>query len=148
MRTLLIALPLALPLALIASPAVAAPRGPAPQLPRELADPAMADKLGRIAGAMSRALLDLPVGEMQAAIEGRPVTGADRNRTVRDIAGRNDPYLEQRIQQQVAGSGAAMQAGARAMASALPSILESIDRAAHEIDRATANLPQPGYPRR
>ncbi len=139
---------IALPLTLVSSPALAAPPHRVPQLPRELTDPAMPDQIGRVAGAVSRAFLDLPVGEIQAAIEGRPVSPADRHRTVRDIAGRNDPYLDQRIERQVANSGAAMQAGARAMASALPAIIDSIDRAADQIDRATANLPDPSYPRR
>lgn len=143
MRLLLIALPLAF----IASPAMAQPSN-APQLPRELTDPAMADKLGKMAGALSRALLDLNVGEVQAAVEGRPVTEADRRRTVRDLAARGDPNIERQIERQAATSGAAIQAGAKAMAAALPAIMESVDRAAAEIDRATANLPRPGYPRR
>lgn len=143
MRLLLIALPLAV----FAAPAVAQPSN-APQLPRELTDPAMADKLGKMAGALSRALLDLNVGEVQAAVEGRPATEADRRRTLRDMAARGDPDIERKIERQTATSGAAIQAGARAMAAALPAIMESIDRAAAEIDRATANLPQPGYPRR
>ena len=108
----------------------------------------MPDQMGRVAGALTRALLDLPVGEIAAAIEGRPVTSADRRRTVRDLAGRNDPNLDRRIEQQAARSGAALQAGARAMIIALPGILDSIDRAADQIDRATANLPDPSYPRR
>ena len=99
-------------------------------------------------GAVTRAFLNLPVGEIQAAIEGRPANDADRRRTVRDLAGRNDPYLDRRIEQQAANSGAAIQAGARAMAAALPSILGAIQGAADEIDRATANLPDPNYPRR
>ena len=145
MRLLLIAIPLTL----IASPALATPHyNQAPQLPRQLTDPAMADQMGRAAGALTRALMNLPIGEIQAAIEGRPATSADRRRTVRDIAGRNDPYLDQRVERQAAASGVAIQAGARAMASALPSILDAIDRAADQIDRATANLPDPNYPRR
>lgn len=145
MRLLLIAIPLTLS----AAPALAAPNhSQVPQLPRQLTDPAMADQMGRTAGALTRALMNLPVGEIQAAIEGRPVTSADRRRTVRDIAGQNDPYFDRRIAQQATRSGAAIQAGARAMAAALPSILQSIDRAADEIDRATANLPDPSYPRR
>ena len=143
MRLLLIALPLTL----IAAPAMAQQPN-APQLPRELTDPAMADKLGRMAGALSRALLDLNVGEVEAAVEGRPVTQADRRRTVRDMAAGGDPNIERTIERQAATSGAAIQAGVRAMAAALPAILQSVDRAAAEIDRATANLPQPGYPRR
>ena len=143
MRLLLIALPLTL----IATPAMAQPAR-APELPRELTDPAMADKLGKMAGALSRALLDLNVGEVQAAVEGRPVTQADRRRTVRDMAARGDPNIERNIERQAATSGAAIQAGAKAIAAALPAIIDAIDRVGADIDRATANLPQPGYPRR
>ena len=32
---------------------------------------------------MSKAFLNLPVGEVEAAVEGRPVTSADKRRTVR-----------------------------------------------------------------
>jgi len=143
MRLLLIALPLAL----AAAPAAAQPAN-ALELPRQLTDPAMADKVGQMAGALSRALLDLNVGEVQAAVEGRPVTQADRRRTVRDVAAGGNPDVERQIERQAAQSGAAIQAGAKAMAAALPAIMESVERAAAEIDRATANLPQPGYPRR
>ena len=143
MRLLLIALPLAM----FAAPAAAQSR-PTPELPRELTDPAMADKLGQMAGAVSRALLDLNVGEVQAAVEGRPVTDADRRRTVRDIAAGGDPNVERAIERQAANSGAAIQAGMKAMAAALPAIMQSVQGAAAEIDRAAANLPQPGYPRR
>ena len=143
MRLLLIALPLAF----AAAPAIAQPTN-APELPRELTDPAMADKVGRMAGALSRALLDLNVGEIEAAVEGRAITPADRRRTVRDMAAGGNPDIERRIERQAAQSGAAIQAGAKAMAAALPAIMESVERAAAEIDRATANLPQPGYPKR
>jgi len=143
MRLLLIALPLAI----FATPAMAQ-RSNAPELPRELTDPATADKLGKMAGALSRALLDLNVGEIEAAVQGRPVTEADRRRTVRDMAARGDPNIERNIERQAAASGVALQAGMKAVAAALPAIMESVDRAAAEIDRATANLPQPGYPRR
>ena len=138
---------IALPLALFATPALAQPAR-TPEIPRELTDPAMADKLGKMAGALSRALLDLNVGEIEAAVQGRPVTGSDRRRTVRDVAARGDPNIERKIERQAANSGAALQAGMKAMAAALPAIMESVDRAAAEIDRATANLTQPGYQRR
>ena len=138
---------IALPLALFATPALAQ-RRQAPQLPRELTDPAAADKVGRVAGALSRVLLDLNIGEIEAAVQGRAPSQADRRRTVRDIAANGDPEIERRIERQAANSGAAIQAGAKAMADALPAILQSIDRAAAEIDRATANMPTPGYPRR
>jgi len=76
---------IALPLMLAPVPAIAAPRE-APQLPREFTDPAMADKLGKVAGALTRALMDLPVGEVEAAVQGREATAADRSKKVRDVA--------------------------------------------------------------
>ena len=133
MRPMLIALPALL----LAAPAAAQP---ANDLTRELTDPRTADRLGKMVGALSRALLDLNVGEIEAAVEGRPATDADRRRTVREMAG-GDRNLDRRIEQQAAG-------GMRAMAAAVPAIINSVDRAAAEIDRAVANLPTPGYPRR
>ncbi len=134
------------PALLAASPALAAQPIPAPVLPPVLTDPAMADQLGRVAGAVTRSLMNLPVGEVEAAIEGRPPTRADRARTVRDSIG--DPQVEQRIEQQAAASGRTIQAAGQALANSLPAILGAIDGARDEIERAVGNLPRPNYPRR
>ena len=141
MRSLLIALPLLL----VASPALAAPRD-APQLPPQLSDPAMADKLGKMAGALTRALMDMPVGELEAAAQGREPTAADRSRRVRDHLG--GPVAEREVEAKVAASGRQMQAMGQALAASLPSIMASLENAQREIERATANLPDPTYPKR
>ena len=133
------------PLLLAAAPVAAAPRD-VPQLPPELSDPRMADQLGRVAGVLTRSLMNLPVGEVEAAIEGRPVTPADRARTVRDSVG--DPYLDQRIAAEAAQTGRTMQAAGKALATSLPAIMAAIDQARDEIERAAANMPNPSYPRR
>jgi hypothetical protein len=135
---------IALPLMLAATPAIAAP--PAPQIPPELSDPAMADKLGRMAGVLTKSLMDLPVGEMEAAIEGRPVTQADKARRVRDSIG--GPDAEQRVQAEVAQSGRQMQAMTNALVASLPSILAAMDGVEKELERAVANIPDPTYPKR
>jgi len=132
-----------IPALLAASPALAAP----PQmLPPVLTDPGLADQLGRVAGAVTRSLMNVPVGELEAAIEGRPVTRADRARTVGDSIG--DPYFEQRIADQAASSGRTMQAASQALAGALPAIMQAIDGARDQIERAVGNFPDPTYPRR
>lgn len=141
MRVLLVALPILL----VAAPAHAAP-APAPQLPPELSDPAMADKLGRAAGVLTRSLMDLPIGELEAAIEGRPTTPADRSRRVRDSV--NDPYLEQRVAAEAAQSGRTMQAATKALVSSLPAIMGALGQMEEQLERAVANLPDPTYPRR
>jgi hypothetical protein len=134
----------ALPLVLAATPAVAAPA--APQLPPELSDPAMADKLGRMAGVLTKSLMDMPVGEIEAAIEGRPATPADKAKRVRDEIG--GPAAEQQVQAEVAQSGRQMQAMTKALVSSLPAIMGALSQAQRELERATANLPDPTYPRR
>ena len=138
------ALMVVLPLMLVAAPATA--QRPAPQLPPELTDPALGQRMGKMAGALTRALMDVKVGEFRAIAEGREPTAAERRQTVRDLAGR--PGAERRIEQQVAAAAPAMQRGMQAMAKALPAMMEAMEQAAGEFERATANLPQPGYPRR
>jgi hypothetical protein len=136
-----------LPLMFVAAPALAAPAAPsAPQIPPELSDPAMADKLGRVAGVLTKSLMDMPVGEIEAAIEGRPPTPADRAKRVRDEIG--GPGAEQQVAADVAQSGRQMQAMTKALVSSLPAIMGALSQAQRELERATANLPDPTYPRR
>ena len=91
-----------IPALFAASPAVAAPLM-VPALPQVLTDPAMADQLGRVAGVLTKSLMDLPVGEIEAAIKGRPATRAERRRTVGDSIG--DPRIAQRVAEQATSSG-------------------------------------------
>lgn len=135
---------IALPLLLAATPAAAAPQ--AAQLPPELSDPAMADRLGRMMGSLARSLMDMPVGELEAAIEGREPTAADRTRRVRDHVG--GPGVEREVEAKVAASGRQVQAMSRALIASLPSIMASLENVERELERAAANLPDPTYPRR
>ena len=145
------ALVVLLPLALLASPAQAAPDSGEFEIPGELTDPAMAETLGRMLGSLTKVMLDLPVGELQAAVEGRPPSPADQARTVRDLAG-GGPDLERRIEREAVRAVPRLQAGMKAMASSLPAMAKALEEAAETmeggLDRATANLPQPGYPKR
>ena len=136
----------ALPLALIASPALAEkPAVPeSVQLPSELTDMRWADRLTDAVAAMSRAFLNMPVGEVEAAIQGRDATAADRRRTVRS----ETKMSEREIRQQMEAARPAMQAGIKAMAAALPAMMEGLSKAQQELDRAAANMPRPDYPKR
>lgn len=139
------ALVLVLPLALMSVPAAAAPQA-VPALPQELSDPAMADKLGKMAGALTKALMDLNVGEVEAAVEGREPTAADRQKKVRDTIG--GPDAERRVEAQAAQSGRMMQAGAQAMVRALPAIMKALESVEDDVARAVSNIPDPTYPKR
>lgn len=145
---------LLLTLAVAATPALAAEapaKGRELSIPPELTDPAMGQQLGKMMGVLTRAMMDMPIGEVQAAVEGREPTAADRKRKVRDLAA-GDPNLDQKIETQVAQAMPRLQAGMKAMSASLPAMMQAIEQAAAQmegtLDRATANLPDPTYPKR
>lgn len=129
-----------IPLAMLAAPAVAAPPPPPPAPP--LADPAMVDRMTNAMQAMTQSLMNLPVGQIQAAVEGRPVTPADRNRTLRDI----EPGLDRDVSSQIAQARPRIQAGMQALSEAMPAMMKSLHDAKKAWQRAEANMPDPNYP--
>ena len=150
---------LVLPLALMASPALgqASPPAPAPAptttmptttMQQVLSDPATADKLARMMQALSGAFLNLPVGELEAAAQGRAVTPADRGRTLREVGRKDNPSFERDLQRDLAATSGTMQASMKALAAALPAMMKGLSEAGRELEKATANLPSPTYPKR
>ena len=139
-----------LPLLLASSPAMAQdfPPPAAIQLPPELTDPATAMKLARTMQAVSTALLNIRVGDMRAAIEGRDATARERNETLGDIVRRKDPNFDRDVQREVATVGPKIQRSMRAINRALPEVMQDVDDAQRSLERAVSNLPDPNYPRR
>jgi hypothetical protein len=142
---------LVLPLAMVASPGIAqtkpAPATPSTVMPA-LTDPATADKLARMMQALSQAFLNLPVGEIEAAAAGRAATPVDRGRTLREVGRRENPNFEQDLQRDLAASGPLMKASMKAMAAALPAMMKGMSEARRELEKATANMPSPNYPKK
>jgi hypothetical protein len=128
-----------------ASPAAAAPETAA--IEQALRDPATAERIDRSIGALTDALLDLQVGEFQAAIEGRQPNAADRALTVRELERRSgrDPEA---IRRQVREAGPAIAKGMNALAEALPALTRALSEVQRAVERASANLPDPTYPKR
>ena len=138
---------LALPLALAGAPATAQPQ-PQPQteaiqIPPELTDPATAAKLANMARALSDAFLDLPVGEIQAAAEGRKPTVREKRMTVRDMGRRDNPDFDRDFDRQMAQAGPMIQQGVNAFAQALPAMNQALSQMAVAVERAAANMPRP-----
>ena len=130
---------------LIAAPAVAQQRPqPTAEVQRALSDPAMADKLANVMQALSQAFLDLPVGQVEAAVEGRPPTPADRARTIRS----ENPNIDRELQADIAQSRPMMRQSMKAMAEALPGMMKGFKDAQKSFERALSNMPDPTYPKR
>jgi hypothetical protein len=137
-----------LPLLLCATPAFAQEPPSAIQLPPELTDPAAQMRLMMKLQGISNALLNIRVGDMRAALEGREATPAERNQTVGDIVRRKDPNFDRDVAREVATVGPKLQRSMRAINRALPELLRDVDDAQRSLDRAVSNLPDPNYPRR
>lgn len=143
---------IALPLLLAATPAMAETQAEADkqaiELPAEMLDPQMGEKMGKMLGALSKAMLDLKIGEVEAIAKGRDPAPADRDKRLRDVV----PEGGKQLERQAEAAGPMLQKGMAAMAKALPAIMDAMRGVADEIegdiDRATANMPQPGYPKR
>ena len=134
------------PVLLAAAPAAAAPRADADvgEITQILSDPRMVDQMTAMTRALSKAVLNMPVGEIQAAVEGRPATPADKARTVRTETGMS----EQQLDAQIAATKPAIQAGMKAASAAIPAMMQAMTGVAAEMERAIANMPDPTYPRR
>jgi hypothetical protein len=139
-----------LPLLMSASPVLAqtASDRPSIQLPPQLTDPATAQKLANAMQALSSALLNVRIGEVHAALEGRHASAQERNLTVGDLARRKDPNFDRDIQRQVANIGPTLQRSMTALNEALPEVARDIDHAQKALERAAANMPDPNYPKR
>jgi hypothetical protein len=108
----------------------------------------MADKLARSMDALSKAMLDLRVGAVQAAIEGREATAAEKKLTVRDLGRREDPNFDRNFRERMAQVEPTIERGMKVLNSALPAMMQGLDEASKAIERAAANMPDPTYPKR
>ena len=134
------------PLLILASPAAA--QDMPGQLPRALTDPAAVQRLSFEIQALSNALLNVRIGEVRAAVEGREATRQERNMTVGDLARSRDPNFDRHLEQQVASVGPMVQHSMKALGKALPEVMRDVHDAQKSLERAVANLPDPSYPQR
>ena len=134
------------PLLIVAAPASA--QSMPVQLPRELTDPAAMQKLTYEMQTLSNALLNVKIGDVRAALDGRQATPQEHNMTLGDVARSKDPNFDRKLGQQVASAGPTVQRSMKALSKALPEMMRDLDHAKKSIERAVANLPDPTYPQR
>jgi hypothetical protein len=134
------------PLLIGAAPVAA--QAPDTQLPPEWSDPATADRLTGAMQTLSQAFLNLPVGDVQAAIEGRKPTPAEKKQTLRDLARADNRNFDRDFQQQVARARPMLQQSMKALTSALPTMMQGMRSMEQSLERAVANMPDPTYPKR
>ena len=150
MRTLA----LAAALLTLAVPAAAQPHhappppDPAAQITQRMTDPATAERIANVMQSLTKAVLALRVGEIEAAAQGRVATPAEKRLTVRDVGRRNDPDFDRKIAEQMAKTGPMVEQSIKAVTQALPVMIHSLKQAGEAVERAAANMPDPSYPKR
>jgi hypothetical protein len=128
---------------MIATPAAAQSRPqPVQDIQRALNDPAMAERMTNVMQSLSNAMLNLPVGEVQAAVEGRTPTVADKRRTIRDL----EPDLD--VRREISQARPMIQQSMKALGEALPGMIQGLEQAQRSLERAASNMPDPTYPKR
>ena len=118
-----------------------------PSFPREmdreivdsLPSPGEVEDMAHVAGRAAEAILDVPIGGVVKAID--PTRRVRRDDTIGDMAGRDDPYLRERVRDSVDGLAvglgdmiARVAVVAPELRRALAGIEESIDRSLRTID--------------
>ena len=139
-----------LPLSLSAAPVLAQTVTPATAAEPKVIQipPQAADRLADSMQSLSQALLDMKVGGVTAALQGRQPSLAEKNLSLRDLARGNDRDFDRHIQQQIAAAKPKVEQTLNALNQALPEITEDLQRAQKSLERAMANMPDPNYPRR
>lgn len=137
------------PLLFGATPALAQAQPPILPPPEALRiPPAAADRVADSIDAVSDALLDLPIGRLKAAIEGRPVAPGEQRMTIRDVERRKDPNFERDFHRQVAEARPMVRQSIRAVNDAVPAMVGGLEQASRALERAISNMPDPTYPKR
>jgi hypothetical protein len=137
MRTILITATLA---ALAAAPSAAQTRTDQVRGAHEVID-RTAPAIDRATGAM----LDLDVGPLLDAAD--PYGPRGRHRTLRDIAGRDDPYFERRLRASIYGTAAGLNRMIDAFAAAEPALRRSVRDMEAAIEGAVDEAVGPPPPR-
>lgn len=138
----------ALPLMAFALPAHAAPDPDLQKIERALRDPAVADQVVKSLDGLTDVVMSLKVGRLQAAMEGREPTAEERSLTIGDIERSKGPEAEATLRAKIRAMGPAIAKGMNAVANALPAMSKAMEDIERTIDRATANMPDPTYPKR
>jgi hypothetical protein len=130
----------------LSAPALAAPSKTtrdAQAMAERLNDPVMQAAMAGGINAMLGALLDMRLDGIAKALE--PLNGGKRvdlkGRTVREMAERDDPYFEEKLQGGTRAVIGGMGAMASALATAMPELERAMAKMGEAMDKAQQRLP-------
>jgi hypothetical protein len=98
--------------------------------------PGQVQAMGGAMDRLLRAVMDLPIGGIAAAVDPYGRSRYHPGATVRDMATRDDPYAEARMRAGIRGATRGVGAMSQAIARMMPVLQRSIDEVGREIEGA------------
>lgn len=134
-----------------AAPALAAQPAAPPVLPADprdaeiraaMPDPAEMKAMGEAAARAVDAMMEVPIGPLREAVEGRKLSARERSETIGDRAVRDDPHFRDRMNAGIASASVAMAALAEQMVTIAPVLRRTLDDVAQRMEEAIRTAPQ------
>jgi hypothetical protein len=106
------------------------------------------EAVGDVAARSIDAILSVPIGPLiEAANPGRRLSRREREETLGDRAARSDPYVRERMRDQIAVASIAMGALAEQMAVMTPVLRRTLEDAERRVEDAARGIPPRDYDR-
>ena len=115
-------------------------------LVRNLPSPGEVEDMAHVAGRAAEAILDVPIGGVVRAID--PTRPVRRDETVGEMAGRDDPYLRERIRDSVDGLAVGMGEMIAQVAVVAPELRRALAGIEESLDRSLRSVRDRNYDRR
>lgn len=112
------------------------------EMRRNLPDPAELKAMGEVAARAMEAMMDVPIGPLREAVEGRKLSRREREETIGDVARRDDPQFKERMRDQMAGATVAMGAMMEQMVTIAPVLRNTLEDVARRTEEAARQVPQ------
>lgn len=103
-------------------------------LGRVLDDPDLPEKAGRVTEALVTILDTLPIGQIEAAVEGREPTADDMSRTLGDVADLDGEALGEEVAIAIADNRHRIETGRNAVIATLPHLILAVESLKAELE--------------
>ncbi|HEX8214501.1 MAG TPA: hypothetical protein VF582_03405 [Allosphingosinicella sp.] len=112
------------------------------ELRRNLPDPAEMKAMGEVAARAMEAMMEVPIGPLREAVEGRKLSRRERQETIGDVARRDDPNFKERMRDQMGVASVAMAALMEQMVTIGPVLRSTLEDVARRTEEAARQVPE------
>jgi len=112
------------------------------EMRRSMPDPAEVKAMGEVAARAMEAMMDVPIGPLREAVEGRKLSRREREETLGDVARRDDPNFKDRMRDQAQVATVAMGALMEQMVNIAPVLRNTLEDVVRRTEEAARQVPQ------